>query len=324
MTCNLCPRSRSNSQTKGAGIQFSVQACYHSNSSVNKHNELMDDSNYEMQTKFSDTSSHTSRMSAMYYPKLCPRHRVPSVCSSEATSHYRDRRSRRTTSNASDLASSVDINEFKSKSSRFYTRKNNSSGVLKNFQEGSRSSSGGNKHARGSTKTNASAPSIPWNYRRYLSVGDKSHQEDEDKQTLFTVNQHDVANPDSTANALKLKNPKETSNRVHFHLNAKALTSTDEEDEASAENTLEKRDNQSSHAPNMSIREVANESNFSNESTKNEESPQPTSAMPVNTKNATNEKTYKSSKSIDKNGLEWDNDAYWDNLELNAVGQINK
>lgn len=59
-----------------------------------------------------------------YYPKLCPRHRVPSICSSETTSAtgYRQRRPKRTRSYvSSDVASSVDLNEFKS--SRSYSRR---------------------------------------------------------------------------------------------------------------------------------------------------------------------------------------------------------
>ena len=202
VTCNLCPRSRSNSQTKGAGIKFSV--CYHNNGSTNKLTELIDRSPYETQTKFSDTSSHTSRLSAPYYPKLCARHRVPSVCSSEATSHYREkRRSRRTTSNGSDMASSVDANEFKSKSSRYYPRKNSSSDVLKNGQESIGRNNSSSKQLRLSNKALSNGSS---SYRRFLSVGDRPHQDDDrQKAKLFMVNEQNLCETDSLVPAVPVK-----------------------------------------------------------------------------------------------------------------------
>ena len=109
MTCNTCiprVRSRSNSQS----IQYSV--CCHTNSG-SKLNQLKDGASLD---------GRVSKMN-LYYPKLCARHRIPSICSSE-TSQYRMKKARRyrsCMSNASDLASSVDLNEFKS--SRSYTRK---------------------------------------------------------------------------------------------------------------------------------------------------------------------------------------------------------
>jgi patatin-like phospholipase domain-containing protein 2 len=202
VTCNLCPRSRSNSQSKGSGIQFSV--CYHSNGSINKNNnnEQIEKSNsiYEKQTKCSDTSSHTSKMSGLLYPKLCARHRVPSICSSEA-SHYRDlRKSRRTrSSNGSDLASSVDINEFKSKSSRYYARQN----------------SGGSDQLQQHQQQNNRKPHLR------PSKKDRSSQNDDNKLKLFMVNEQ--------ADNIVLPSANST---VHFHLNINTpLTSTDEEGE---------------------------------------------------------------------------------------------
>jgi len=269
------------------------------------------------------------------YPKLCARHRVPSVCSSEATSHYRDKRkSRRTTSNGSDLASSVDANEFKSKSSRFYSKKNNNSnGGLKDTQE-STGRNGSNKQMRLTSRTVSGSSNGSSRYGRYLSADDWSNQEDNKKNSkLFMVNEQNMCESDSlvpaAVPAVKCRGSKENSNRVHFHLNPNpTLKSTDEEDEC--DNSIaHKKDNQhqqfatvnnsSNENKNFSIKELPNETNESS------------SIKPVDdlngAKNGANnfKKTsrHPNNGSKDKNGMEWDNDAYWDNLELNAVGQIN-
>jgi hypothetical protein len=301
---------------------------------MNKLNELIKTSPYEAQTKFSDTSSHTSRMSA--YPKLCARHRVPSVCSSEATSHYRDKRkSRRTTSNGSDLASSVDANEFKSKSSRFYSKKNNnnnnnSNGGLKDTQE-SIGRNGSNKQLRLTNRTVSGSSNGSSRYGRFLSAEDWSNQEDSKKNSkLFMVNEQNMCESDSlvpaAVPAVKCRGSKENYNRVHFHLNPNpTLKSTDEEDECDT-SIAQKNDN---HHLFATVNNSSNENkNFSIKELPNETS-ESSSIKPVDDLNGAKpnnlKKTSRNSNnaSKDKNGMEWDNDPYWDNLELNAVGQIN-
>ena len=68
---------------------------------------------------------------------------------------------------------------------------------------------------------------------------------------------------------------------------------------------------------NFSIKELPNETNESS-------SIKPADDLNgVKANNLKKTSRHPNNGSKDKNGMEWDNDAYWDNLELNAVGQIN-
>jgi hypothetical protein len=97
------------------------------------------------------------------------------------------------------LASSVDINEFKSKSSRYYARQN----------------SGGSDQLQQHQQQNNRKPHLR------PSKKDRSSQNDDNKLKLFMVNEQ--------ADNIVLPSANST---VHFHLNINTpLTSTDEEGE---------------------------------------------------------------------------------------------
>ncbi|CAF0713096.1 unnamed protein product [Brachionus calyciflorus] len=111
VSCKLCNFGRNAGSSLTSGIPYSV--CHHGSA-------------IESLTKISnvDSTSDASRLSVNMYPKICPRHRVPSICSSETASmsSYRYRKPKRNRSYiSSDVASSVDLNEYKS--SRSYTRR---------------------------------------------------------------------------------------------------------------------------------------------------------------------------------------------------------
>ena len=353
VTCNLCPRSRTNSQSKGS-IQFSV--CYHGNGgSSSKLSQLKDKPSHENKGgKSSDSSSRTSRLSTMYYPKLCARHRVPSICSSEATSQYM-RKSRRTTSyasNNSDLASSVDINEFKSKSARFYSRRNTQSSSSIISTDNNKVSS---RHLRVPSRSASGSTNESNIFKRNLSSFDKPYTDDEkQKQKLLMVNEQSSMDVDIVMRekSTKNKSQRENGNRVHFHLNSITLTSTDEEDELPIEkvsfnnkptvdlNEDKNEDAEYQNNTNVTIQEIPNESTMNNDaplkpiienSGSNNQIP---ASKPINIKQSptgnkqlmlTYEPGSTNPRPSNKNGapLEWDNDPYWDNLELNAVGKIN-
>lgn len=108
--CNLTQNGTGSNSILTSNVKYSV--CYYGTESVPSGSV----------TKISSVSDVGS--SNLFYPKLCPRHRVPSICSSETASAtgYRQRKPKRARSYvSSDVASSVDLNEFKS--SKSYSRR---------------------------------------------------------------------------------------------------------------------------------------------------------------------------------------------------------
>lgn len=264
----------------------------------------------------------------LYHPKLCARHRVPSICSSEtggATSlnsaQFKLRKSRRNrsyVSNTSDLASSVDLNEFKLSKSHSYSRRR------KYFSESS------NPNIQSLNKK-----AIPLRPKRSnkslerMNLLDKSEEEInlEDKMKIFINSQ------DSNA-----KSQRETSNRVHFHLS----NNTDDENDDSRDLNSKVASNESinfisesnndkmftSSSNNMLI-EPYNDFNIKGpivteppDDNDNEYNPRSNDNIvhlsPISTPismpnlNASNNS---------ERPMEWD--SYFDNLELNALGRVN-
>ena len=311
MTCNTCiprVRSRSNSQS----IQYSV--CCHTNSG-NKLNQLKDGASLD---------GRVSRMN-LYYPKLCARHRIPSICSSE-TSQYRMKKARRyrsCMSNASDLASSVDLNEFKS--SRSYTRKLSTSSSRTDVSLKASSSSKYLKVPRRSSKV-------------YLPPTERLNIEEEKQKTKLVQANEDFVLLDVASPSKPVKTHKESLNKVHFHLN---MTDDEDEDKKNDKISIQQESEQQSRKKPKSIDQemvnktptvlsnsnilIENGNQIENERKNNRvimETPNDVKQIAqLNTDNvgAINE-TKRNKPSMNEDKIEWD--SYWDSLELNAVGEI--
>ena len=210
-----------------------------------------------------------------------------------------------------------------------------------------------NRHLRVPSRNTSCSSSA--SFKRYTSVPERPYVDEEMRQKqLVMVNESNQMEVDSTSGAvlpMKSKIHRESGNRVHFHLNSNTLTSTDEEEEPTSDRPMAphivplNKFNESLHQQDSQhfIREISNESNFTSDANmavaKQPVVEQPVNASfqtpskPINIKQSvnTNESKQmiaantnnKSNKTNTKNGLEWDNDPYWDNLELNAVGKIN-
>ena len=150
-----------------------------------------------------------------YYPKLCARHRVPSVCNSEGMGHYQMSRqsirgSHSRNSSGSQIAvkdktSTIDRHELKNTSSRFYRRKRRNT-AAKNF----------------TTSTRAS-----FNSKRY---GDERQDSFENECSAMSSLQHNFSNfiPESTP---------QISNKVYFHLGDVDETTVADDDDDVLMNT---------------------------------------------------------------------------------------
>ena len=162
---------------------------------------------------FSDHQPINTTNYYSYYPKLCARHRVPSVCNSESMSQYQltrhDRGSHsRNSSSASqmfskDKTSTIDRHELKNTSSRFYRRKRrNIANAANNYTTSTRSS-----------------------FNKRANYGDVEHENSFDNEcSAISLAQHNNFNnyiPESTP---------QISNKVFFHLGDVDET-TDAEDD---------------------------------------------------------------------------------------------
>lgn len=167
--CNLTQNGTDSNSVLTSSVKYSV--CFYGTESVPSGSAA----------KISSVSDVGS--ANFYYPKLCPRHRVPSICSSETASAtgYRQRKPKRARSYvSSDVASSVDLNEFKS--SKSYSRRRK----YYSLNEGSNGNFNPNKFGQKS--------------RRSMKSFDKLNADDKkfDNSDIFGL--------------------KSRPNRVHFHL----------------------------------------------------------------------------------------------------------
>ena len=234
------------------------------------------------------------------------------------------RRYRSCMSNASDLASSVDLNEFKS--SRSYTRKLSTSSSRTDVSLRASSSSKYLKVPRRSSKV-------------YLPPTERLNIEEEKQKTKLVQANEDFVLLDVASPSKPVKAHKESLNKVHFHLNM-----TDDEDADNNKNDKisiqQESEQQSRKKPKNIDQEMANKtptvlsnSNILIENGNQIENEKKNNRVITETSNdikkiaklntddvgEINEaKRNKPSMSEDK--IEWD--SYWDSLELNAVGEI--
>ena len=260
-TCQHClPRTRSRSGSQSlASAHYSV--CYHNNgsktnlsklsvnvtttggvaagqsSSTNSMHQLLESHQYSS-SKLSEMHMHKScSRNQFYFPKICPRHRVPSVCSSDAGninefSYPGSRKSRRSRSHlsGSEVASSVDLNEFKISKSYFLKKKKPSS----------------NKSQISSSVPNKAFQKMPVmaaanGYKKVTPPKKLSSEfvklqqqtEEATKTAHFTTSNAIKINVSN--NSLVSRSKKEGVPRVHFH-----LANTTDEDDDDEEGSIEK------------------------------------------------------------------------------------
>ncbi len=205
------------------------------------------------------SGQHGSRSNHLMLPKMCPRHRVPSVGSSEAGGNsypksnelfgYKNRKSRRSRSylSTSEVASSVDLNEFRHTSTSFFLKRkkqqSSSSAALKyNLSSSAPNRPNTTGSGNGFGKNNANAYTAVYKKSSHKSSKSTGIIIPETNESIVastangTSGKH-ISYPTSNAIHIGSGNPmnsllnrvrKENANRVHF-----SLANTDDEDSSS-------------------------------------------------------------------------------------------
>lgn len=281
--CYTHTKHNQHNQHNQNSIQITV--CNHSSSQTNSISSLSNGTQGGVLNTVNslDAAKHNHSLSPMYYPKLCARHRVPSVCGSESGQQQLNnlRKSTRNRSyTSSTVASSVDLNEFKSSRSS-YSRK------------------------RTKTSKSSNELTVPNHLRRNNtsqilnnSVSSSAFKPNNKLDKLLNIEELPLPNGtimdppdiiiDSSRADISHKSSKDGSpNRIHFHLDLDGANST------SATNSVV-GSNFTDDAKEMKIHKIDSKNTLDI----------------LNNNSNTN-----SRKNIDM-------DAYFDNLALNADGKI--
>ena len=282
VTCKLCVP---NTQRISGNQNFQIKFCYHANN--NKNNNM----NNDHSTTYDDfASEHTDSVhnhNLLSYPKLCARHRVPSVCSSEGVHNHKRYRSRNTSSTGNQTA---DLNDFMSTSKLRSRRKRTFSRQSEHLDK--INSTLTNKQHRISNRKSSEKLSL----------------EEESLNNLKT-------NSESSVRVTK-------HSKVHFHLNeedAEEVKLTPKEEVTITEIPLDIQ-----KTGTVCVFKTSNSKTdyLISNLTDDIKSANQLSCLP---KPTTNLKSLNMSSSSSVNNEEaklgWD--SYWDKLELNVLGNIN-
>ena len=260
-------------------IQFNV--CCHENSN---EKGVTDGDNQVRSYEEYSSDTRSLKLHNIYYPKMCARHRVPSICSSETGQLQYKRKARRNrsyASNQSDLASSVDLNEFKSCKS--FARRKAASSHLALFTE---SNSAGDRQELRSPKRNLSER---LDNSKQIKFNNKIVEND---SLNLTRSNNNSASNNKSAKA-------QNGNRVHFNLSDNEENANDH---VIAQSTSELKDRASAILTNQLALYASSDDNMS---VKDEPSKKKTVESPTTLKELESDETY------------------WDKLEFNVAGQIN-
>lgn len=352
VTCKLCvPMSGMSVNSKGSleGIQFNM--CHHGSENLMIKDRIINEdekmSSCDDKSSNNVTSLNSSRaFSNPYVPKMCPRHRVPSICSSETGGpgsslngnqlRLRRRRNRSYVSNTSDVASSVDLNEYKSAKAYSYSRRRK----YDSYNEGSIADSDSTKRLSYS-KSRKSFKSFD-----RLSLENKNeNMELNNKIQMLLNSQESICKTTTQPESNKTST---TTTRVHFHLNHQS-----DDENVSKENNSQVASNEPINYVSDSNKIVNtnfvlfNESRNEQDSSYNSQETGPIVTEPddddedeiktskLNKRRSNSDlshlrsrKNLNSTSDMDDHdtnaigdSIEWE--SYFDSLELNAIGRVN-
>jgi hypothetical protein len=218
---------------------------------------------------------HTpSQSSLLYFPKMCARHRVPSVCSSETASRYTApslmRRIRKNTfshasnQSAAELTSSVDLNEFKShRSAIFYKRKRSISQMHYSTSTSNAINAQKNINRPQASCSTSSFKPIKDDFSKKMLMADSTCRiNEENSANTLTRSNAKVNEVDSlaasSARLNRLNTNKPNAGHVHFHLNGDEEIPHLNENAHGSINTSEDPNNcNNGHYYNLSIRRAS-------------------------------------------------------------------
>ncbi len=283
VTCKLCVPSENISSSQNFQIKF----CYHANktnNSIKNEHTTFDD----FESEHTD-SVHNHNM--LSYPKLCARHRVPSVCSSEGDHNHQRYRSRGTSSTGNQTA---DLNDFMSSSKLRSRRKRTFS---RNHSEhlDKINSNFASKHRSSNRKSSEKLSLEEESLNNLKTNSESSHRSSKHSKVHFHLNEDD-------AEEAKIMPKEEVSN----------LESPLDSQKTGTLCVFKKSNSKTDYSINNLTDDIksANQLNCMPKQTTNTKSLNMSSSSSIN-----NEEDSKSSK------LGWD--SYWDKLELNVLGNIN-
>jgi hypothetical protein len=295
VTCKLClpSNNRRNKSSSSSSQNFQIKFCYHSNSSnknSNNNNNNNNSNGYDEETNDEHADHvHSHDLMTSSYPKLCARHRVPSVCSSDhKMATYRSRagtssNGNQTTADLNDFNSSSKLNSKRTRRKRTYSR---------------------NHAAEALIRANSS-----------LVLSKQQRLKNKSSEKLELENDQDNrVNSESSSKSNK------THSRVHFHLsdNETETKQVKKSSDTDLANKLEAYTSSDSTDHLLMLNDNSNNNNkkvnYSNNLTDDIKSANQFNSGCSAKQDETDSKSSR---------IGWEDSAYWDKLELNVLGNIN-